>query len=106
VMVMGINVPVRMGKTTVMPGDVVMGDREGVFFIPPQVVKSVVDDAEITHLHDEWTRMKFDQGRYKSTEIYGSPSDPALIKEYEDFLRQKLGAKAYEEYVQRRAARK
>jgi 4-hydroxy-4-methyl-2-oxoglutarate aldolase len=101
VMVTGINVPVRIGNTTVMPGDVVLGDREGVFFIPPHLVKDLIDQAEITHLHDEWTKMKFDTGKYKSTEIYGRPTDPALIKEYEDFLKQKLGTPAYEEYKKR-----
>ena len=90
VMVTGINVPVRIGNTTVMPGDVVLGDREGVYFIPPHLVKDVVDAADITHIHDEWTRMKFDEGKYKSSEIYSSPSDPALIKEYEEYLKQKL----------------
>src|SRR6266576_765503 len=36
VMLTGINVPVRMQGVTVMPGDLVVGDREGVYFIPPQ----------------------------------------------------------------------
>jgi 4-hydroxy-4-methyl-2-oxoglutarate aldolase len=44
-MVMGINIPVRIGATTVMPGDVVLGDREGVIFIPPHLVQGVVDAA-------------------------------------------------------------
>jgi 4-hydroxy-4-methyl-2-oxoglutarate aldolase len=81
VMVTGINVPVRIGKATVLPGDVVFGDREGVYFIPPHLVQEIVDQSEITHIHDEWTKKKFDEGKYKSTEIYGSPKDPALIKE-------------------------
>lgn len=102
VMVAGINVPVRIGKVTVLPGDVVFGDREGVYFIPPHLVKELVDQAEITHVHDEWTKKKFDEGKYKSSEIYGSPKDPALIKEYEDYLKQRIGAKAYEEYTKRR----
>ena len=101
VMVTGINVPVRIGHATVLPGDVVMGDREGVYFIPPHLVQGIVDEAEITHIHDEWTKKKFDEGKYKSTEIYGRPTDPALIKEYEEYLKQKLGAKAYQEYQQR-----
>ena len=101
VMVTGINVPVRIGHVTVMPGDVVFGDREGVYFIPPHLVKELVDEAEITHVHDEWTKKKFDTGKYKSTEIYGSPKDPVLIKEYQDYLKQKIGAQAYEEYMKR-----
>jgi 4-hydroxy-4-methyl-2-oxoglutarate aldolase len=102
VMVTGINVPVRIGRATVLPGDVVFGDREGVYFIPPQLVKEIVDQAEITHIHDEWTKKKFDEGKYKSTDIYSTPKDPALLKEYEEYLKQKLGAAAYEEYVRRR----
>ncbi len=103
VMVTGINVPVRVGNTTVLPGDVVFGDREGVYFIPPHLVKDIVDAADITHIHDEWTRLKFDQGKYKSSEIYSSPRDPALVKEYEEYLKRKLGAERYEEYLKRKS---
>lgn len=102
VMVSGINVPVRIGRATVLPGDVVFGDREGVYFIPPHMVKEIVDQAEITHIHDEWTKKKFDEGKYKSSEIYSTPRDPALVKEYEEYLKQKLGTKAYEDYMKRR----
>lgn len=90
-MVAGINIPVTIGKVTVMPGDVVFGDTEGVYFIPPQLAKEVVDRADETHIHDEWTKKKFDEGKYKSTDIYPSPSDPALKKEYEDYLKKRLG---------------
>jgi 4-hydroxy-4-methyl-2-oxoglutarate aldolase len=67
------------------------------------MVKDIVDAADITHIHDEWTRLKFDEKRYKSSEIYGSPKDPALIKEYEEFLKKKLGAARYEEYLKRKS---
>src|SRR5271157_8412 len=103
-MVTGINVPIRIGNATVMPGDVVFGDPEGVYFIPPSEVQALVDEADVTHIHDEWTKMKFTEGKYISTDIYGSPHDPALIKEYQDYLRQKLGAQRYEEYMKRRPA--
>ena len=33
---------------------------------------------------------KFDEGKYKSSEIYGSPRDPALKKEYEEYLKKRL----------------
>ncbi len=55
-----------------------------------QVVKELVDRADETHIHDEWTKMKFGQGGYKSTDIYGSPHDPALIKEYKEYLKKRL----------------
>ncbi len=90
VMLTAVNVPVRIGEVTVMPGDLVVGDREGVYFIPPALVTKVLDTADETHIHDEWTRMKFDEGKYKSSEIYGSPKDPALKREYEEYLERRL----------------
>lgn len=90
VMLTGINVPVRIGDITVMPGDLVVGDREGVYFVPPQFVQEVLDKADETHIHDEWTKRKFAEGKYKSSEIYGSPSDPKLQQEYQQYLKQRL----------------
>jgi 4-hydroxy-4-methyl-2-oxoglutarate aldolase len=90
VMLTGINIPVRIGQVTVMPGDLVVGDPEGLYFIPPQAVKEVLDNADEIHVHDEWTRKKFDEGKYKSSEIYGSPHDPALKKEYEEYKKKRL----------------
>jgi regulator of RNase E activity RraA len=90
VMLTGINIPVRIGGVTVMPGDLVVGDREGVYFVPPQFVKEVLDRADEIHIHDEWTKKKFAEGHYKSSEIYGSPSDPKLQKEYKEYLKRRL----------------
>ena len=101
VFVAGINIPVRIGNATVMLGDVVFGDSEGVSFIPPHLVQGIVDEARVTHIHDEWTKKKFDEGKYKSTDVYSRPRDPGLLKEYQDYLKEKLGAQAYEEYMKR-----
>jgi 4-hydroxy-4-methyl-2-oxoglutarate aldolase len=90
VIISGINIPVRIGNATVMPGDLVFGDSEGVYFIPPALVQKVVDNADEVHIHDEWTRRKFDEGKYKSSEIYGTPRDPALKKEYDEYLKKRL----------------
>jgi 4-hydroxy-4-methyl-2-oxoglutarate aldolase len=90
VMLTGINIPIRIGGVTVMPGDLAVGDREGVYFIPPQFVKDTLDRADRIHIHDEWTKKKFAEGKYKSSEIYGSPTDPKLKEEYEQYLKQKL----------------
>jgi len=90
VTVAAVNVPIRIGDVTVMPGDVVIGDPEGVSFVPPQLIEGIVDRADTTHIHDEWTKKKFDEGKYKSSDIYGSPHDPALIKEYQEYLAKRL----------------
>jgi 4-hydroxy-4-methyl-2-oxoglutarate aldolase len=90
VMLTGINIPVRVGGVTVLPGDLVFGDREGVYFIPPHLVEDVLDNADKVHIHDEWTRKKFDEGKYKSSDIYPSPRDPALKQEYDEYLKKRL----------------
>ena len=90
VMLTGINVPIRIGQTTVMPGDLVVGDREGVYFVPPQFVQEILDKADITHIHDEWTKKMFAEGKYKSSEIYSSPKDPKLQQEYQEYLKKRL----------------
>ena len=90
VTVAAVNVPIRIGDVTVMPGDVVIGDPEGVSFVPPQLIEGIVDRADTTHIHDEWTKKKFDEGKYKSSDIYGSPHAPALIKEYQEYLAKRL----------------
>ncbi len=86
VMLMGINVPVRIGTTTVMPGDLVVGDREGLTFVPPQVVERAANQAKITELHDIWTKGKLATGKYKASELYPIPKDDALKKEYAEWL--------------------
>ena len=90
VILSGINVPVRIGNTSVLPGDLVFGDAEGVYFIPPALVEQVLDNADTIHIHDEWTRKKFDEGKYKSRDIYGTPRDPELKKEYDEYLKKRL----------------
>lgn len=42
----GLNTPTRIGGVTVMPGDIVLGDRMGITFIPPHLVQAVVEHAE------------------------------------------------------------
>jgi hypothetical protein len=53
-------------------------------------VKEVLDRADEIHVHDEWTNKKFDEGKYKSSEIYSSPSDPKLQLEYHEYLKRRL----------------
>lgn len=94
-MLTGVNVPIRIEGATVMPGDVVFGDGEGVYFIPPQFVSEIVTNAEELHVHDEWTQMMLKTGKYKSSDIYPRPRDPELLKQYEQYKKQHLaGAEA------------
>jgi 4-hydroxy-4-methyl-2-oxoglutarate aldolase len=90
VMVTGINIPVRIGKTLVMPGDVVLADREGMWFIPPHMVKEVVESGELSKARDDWSLMMLGTGKYTSRQIYG-PLTPELQKERDEYVFKKTG---------------
>lgn len=48
-----INVPIGCGDVAVFPGDVVVGDKEGVFVIPAHLADEVADEAvEMTAFED------------------------------------------------------
>jgi len=80
---------VQIGEVTGMPGEVVFGDREGLLFVPPQLVDGIVSSFESTQSRFEWIKKKFDERKYKSSEIYGRPRDPELVKEMEDYIKSK-----------------
>lgn len=68
-MLAGMNVPIRIGEATVLPGDVVLATREGVIFIPPQLARQVVRDAELTLLTDLFAKQRTREGVYTSSQL-------------------------------------
>jgi 4-hydroxy-4-methyl-2-oxoglutarate aldolase len=69
----GINIPIRIGGATVLPGDVMLGTPTGVMFIPPHLVQEVVETSEAIRVRDEFGKMRLDEGKYTSGEIDVSP---------------------------------
>jgi 4-hydroxy-4-methyl-2-oxoglutarate aldolase len=90
VMVTGINIPVRIGKTLVMPGDIVLADREGMWFIPPHMVQAVLDSGEVSKARDDWSLMMLGTGKYTSRQIYGTLT-PELQKQRDAYVLEKTG---------------
>ncbi|MBH54858.1 MAG: dimethylmenaquinone methyltransferase [Opitutaceae bacterium] len=68
-MLMGMNVPIRIGDTTVMPGDIVLGDPEGLMFIPPQLAEKVVGSSEDVRRRDQWSALMLQQGTYSPGQL-------------------------------------
>jgi regulator of RNase E activity RraA len=85
---MGINVPIRIGHVTVMPGDVAVTDPEGVTFIPPQLAEKVADSAELTHLQDEWGHKMLREGKYATGQI-DNQWTKEMIEEFNRYAEQK-----------------
>ena len=48
----GINVPIRIGRAVVLPGDLVLVKREGMIVIPATLAEAAVASAEFTNLQD------------------------------------------------------
>lgn len=88
VMLVGINTPIRIGEVTVMPGDIAVGDPEGITFIPPQFAEKIADDTEMDHLVDEWGHGMLRQGKYTPGQI-DSRWTPEMVKEFNTWLEKK-----------------
>ena len=64
-MIANVNGPIRIGRVTVLPGDVVMAKSTGVTFIPPHLVQQVVVAGEYTALRDEYGRFAMKTNKYE-----------------------------------------
>jgi regulator of RNase E activity RraA len=65
----GVNVPIRIGGATVLPGDVVLGTRSGVTFIPPHLVRELVEHSEDVRERDVWGKRMLAEGKYRTAQI-------------------------------------
>ncbi|MFB6248360.1 MAG: RraA family protein [Salinibacter sp.] len=86
-MMSGMNVPIRMGEATVLPGDVVLATDRGVVFIPPQFAREVVREAEITILTDRFAKRRTEQGVYSSGQMDGQWTEK-IRKDFYGWLRE------------------
>lgn len=86
VMLSGINVPIRMGAATVLPGDVVLAKREGVIFIPAHLAEKVVVTSEVVRLRDMFGISRLKEGKYTPGQI-DSKWSAEIEKDFSQWLR-------------------
>ena len=65
----GINVPIRIGRATVLPGDVVLAKKGGIVFIPAHLLEEVVINAEFIALRDQFGHQRLKEGKYTPGQI-------------------------------------
>lgn len=70
-MLTGINIPIRIGQVTVLPGDIALGNEWGVIFIPPHLAEKVVKTGELVELRDQFGHQRLREGKYTPGEIDG-----------------------------------
>lgn len=68
-MLTAINVPIRIGRATVLPGDVVLAKKYGVIFIPAHLVEDLVINSEVTALRDEFGHQRLREKKYLPGQI-------------------------------------
>ena len=74
-MMIGINMPIRIGRAIVFPGDAVLAKKEGVIFIPPHLLEKVVITSEFIGLKDTFGHQMLREGVYTPGQIDGRWSD-------------------------------
>ncbi len=85
----GINTPTRIGKATVLPGDVVLGRDGGVIFIPPQLLEKVVKTSEIVRLRDMFGHQRLREQKYTPGQIDNRWSEE-IEKDFSKWLNDKI----------------
>ncbi len=68
-MLTGINIPIRIGRAIVLPGDVILAKKEGIIVIPAHLAEETVINAEFVALRDQFGHMRLREGTYTPGEI-------------------------------------
>ncbi len=104
-MLAGINIPIRIGRATVLPGDVILAKKGGVVFIPAQYVEDLVQNSEFIQLRDDFGHQRLREGKYTPGQIDQQWSDdikkdflqwldtrkdlPMTRKELDDYMKER-----------------
>jgi 4-hydroxy-4-methyl-2-oxoglutarate aldolase len=64
-----INAPIRVGRATVLPGDVVLAKKFGVIFIPAYLAEELILTSEVTFLRDQFGHQRLKEMKYLAGQI-------------------------------------
>lgn len=85
-MLTSINAPIRIGRATVLPGDVVLAKKYGVIFIPAHLVEDLVITAEVTALRDQFGHQRLREKKYLAGQIDSEWTDE-IKKDFMEWLK-------------------
>lgn len=80
---MGLNTPIRMGRAIVLPGDLVIAQKEGVLFVPAHLAEKVISISEFVALRDDFSHEMLKKGTFSTGEIdseWGNNIKEAFLK--------------------------
>ena len=94
-----INAPIRIGRASVLPGDLVVAKADGVVFIPAILAEAAVASAEFTQLEDtynfELNRTGVNGGEFEGAWALGTPGRVRMTRpEFDKMLADRKAANA------------
>ncbi|TIX22555.1 MAG: ribonuclease activity regulator RraA, partial [Mesorhizobium sp.] len=57
-----VNVPIACGGVTVIPGDIIVADDDGVVVLPVAMAPTVIEESQKHHDWEEFSRVKLMEG--------------------------------------------
>jgi regulator of RNase E activity RraA len=88
-MIIGFNTPISIGRAAVMPGDVVLGLREGVVFVPAHLATEVVEASELIALKDLFGYERLKAGVYTAGQIDAAWTDE-ITNDFQAWVRPRV----------------
>ena len=82
-MIIGYNTPIVIGRAAVMAGDIVLGLKEGVVFVPAHLALEVVETSELIQLKDAFGFERLKAGVYTAGQIDAAWTEPINTDFYE-----------------------
>ena len=78
-----INVPIGCGDVAIFPGDIIVGDNDGVMVIPKNIVNEVIEECAEMTLFENFVLEQINKGR----SILGlyPPTDEHTLVDFEDW---------------------
>jgi 5-oxopent-3-ene-1,2,5-tricarboxylate decarboxylase/2-hydroxyhepta-2,4-diene-1,7-dioate isomerase len=86
IMAVDYNIPIRCSGVTVLPGDILVGDAQGVIVVPAHLAADVAERAIATEEKENYIRNKLLDG----ATIYGNyPPNETITREFEEWKKHK-----------------
>ncbi|NKI31741.1 ribonuclease activity regulator RraA [Croceivirga thetidis] len=80
-----VNEPIACGDVAVFPGDVIVGDDDGVMVIPQHMAEEVANECKQMTLFEEFVLEKVNGG--SSIKGLYPPTNPAVLDEFQEWQR-------------------
>ena len=89
------NGPCRIGDALCLPGDIVIGTKNGILFVPSHMVDFVIENAYKMQVRDLYAFPKLRRGEYTTADVDAPVWNEAMMKELLEFIDTEPGAEKY-----------